>query len=72
MINWLFGANNSNDDDNDSEELTREDFSDPKFWENSGIRPIVIDENDPDYFEKLTDEVCERIQEAVEELKKEK
>ncbi|MBE9216651.1 hypothetical protein IQ247_29000 [Plectonema cf. radiosum LEGE 06105] len=70
MINWFFGSNNSNDESEDNSKI--EDLSNPEFWEKSGIRPIVIDENDPDYIEKLEDEVCKRIEEAVEQLKKEK
>ena len=65
MINWLFGGN-------DNENSNANDPTQPEYWENLGIKPIVVDENDPDYIEKVTDEVCERINQVVEELKKDK
>lgn len=68
MIDWLFGGNSCNDEPEDDSKI--EDLSDPEFWKNLGIKPIVVDQNDPDYLEKLGDEVCKRIEEAVEEMKR--
>ena len=70
MINWFFGGN-----DNDKEDSSTDNSNDPtqpEYWEQLGIKPIVVDENDPNYIEKMGDEVRERINQAVEELKKEK
>ncbi len=67
MINYLFGGNDDEKNDDDSKS---EDLGNPKFWEDLGIKPIVVDINDPDYIDKLGDEVCDRINEAVKELKR--
>ncbi|MDY6900090.1 MAG: hypothetical protein SWZ49_18730 [Cyanobacteriota bacterium] len=48
-----------------------QDLNNPEYWENLGIKPIVVDENDPNYIDKVTDQVTERIKEVVEQLKKE-
>ena len=69
MINWLFGNNSDNESEDD---FKAEDLGKPEYWESLGIKPIVIDENDPNYIEKMGDEVCERINQVVEELKKDK
>ena len=56
MINWLFGGNdNDNEDNQNSSDIKPEDLGKPEFWENLGIKPIVVDENDPDYIDKVTD-----------------
>lgn len=69
MINWFKGGN----DDNEKEDsnTNSNDPSQPEYWESLGIKPIVVDENDPDYIDKVTDQVTERIKEVVEELRKE-
>lgn len=70
MINWFFGGNDSDKEDSNTD--NQNDPTQPEYWEQLGIKPIVIDENDPNYIEKMGDEVCERIKEVVEELKKDK
>lgn len=70
MINWFFGG--SGNDNEDSNGDNQDDPTQPEYWEKLGIKPIVVDENDPNYIEKLGDEVCKRIEETVEQLKKEK
>lgn len=73
MINWLFGGNdNDNEDNENSSDIKPEDLGKPEFWESNGIKPIVVDENDPKYIDKVTDQVTERINQVVEELKKDK
>lgn len=69
MINWLFGGNDNDKEDNENSNTN--DPSQPEYWENLGIKPIVVDENDPDYIDKVTDQVTERINQIVEEFKKE-
>jgi hypothetical protein len=55
----------------ESNQKNSQDLNNPEYWESLGIKPIVIDENDPDYINKVTEQITERIKEAVEELKKE-
>jgi hypothetical protein len=69
MINWLFGGNDNDKEDNENSNTN--DPSQPEYWENLGIKPIVVDENDPDYIDKVTDQVTERINQIVDEFKKE-
>ena len=59
-------GNNNSDNTNSSYNPSQ-----PEYWESLGIKPIVVDENDPDYIEKVTDQVTERIKEVVEKFKKE-
>ena len=64
--------NNSKSGNNsDSNTNNSNNPSQPEYWESLGIKPIVVDENDPDYIEKVTDQVTERIKEVVEKFKKE-
>lgn len=72
MINWLFGGNDNDNEDNENSSDKPEDLGKPEFWESNGIKPIVVDENDPDYIDKVTDQVTERINQVVSELKKDK
>ncbi len=65
-------SNSKSENNNDSNTNNQLNPSQPEYWENSGIKPIVADESDPDYIEKIGDEIRERIKEAVEELKKNK
>lgn len=65
-------SNSKSGNNNDSNTNNSNDLSQPEFWESLGIKPIVVDENDPDYIDKVTDQVTERIKEVVEELKKNK
>ncbi|MEO0840961.1 MAG: hypothetical protein AAFS12_00495 [Cyanobacteria bacterium J06632_19] len=59
----------NNDSDNTNSSYNP---SQPEFWESLGIKPIVVCENDPDYIDKITDQVSERINQVVEEFKKDK
>ena len=70
MINWFFGGNDSDKEDSNAD--NQNDPTQPEYWEQLGIKPIVVDENDPNYIEKMGDEVRERINQVVEELKKDK
>ena len=63
---------NNSEGNNDNNSNNQNDPSQPEYWENLGIKPIVVDENDPDYIEKVTDQVTERINQVVEEFKKDK
>lgn len=65
-------SNFKSQNNNDSNTNNQLNPSQPEYWENLGIKPIVVDENDPDYIDKVTDQVTERIKEVVEELKKDK
>ena len=65
--------NNSKSGNNsDSNTNNSNNPSQPEYWESLGIKPIVVDENDPNYIDKVTDQVTERIKEVVEEFKKDK
>jgi hypothetical protein len=44
--------------------------SDPAFWENLGITPIVIDDSTPESFEASMNLLDAAIENAVEELVK--
>ena len=68
MINWLFGGNDNQEED---ENKNQNDPTQPEFWESMGIKPIVVDTNDSGHIEKTANEVSDRIKEVVEELKKE-
>jgi len=63
---------NNSEGNNDNNSNNQNDPSQPEFWESMGIKPIVVDENDPNYIEKVTDQVTERISQVVEEFKKDK
>ncbi|MEM9925112.1 MAG: hypothetical protein AAF915_15400 [Cyanobacteria bacterium P01_D01_bin.50] len=65
-------SNSESGNNNDSNTNNYNDPSQPEYWENLGIKPIVVDENDPNYIEKVTDQVTERINQIVEEFKKDK
>lgn len=65
MINWPFGRKEESKGDSNPEDLNN-----PKFWEDMGIKPIICDTNEPNYIEKVGNEVCDRINQVVEELKK--
>lgn len=65
-------SNSESGNNSDSNTNNSNNPSQPEYWESLGIKPIVVDTNDPNYIEKTTDEVCERIKEVVEELKKDK
>lgn len=66
MINWFFGGNNHESES--SSDVEREDLTKPEFWENLGIKPIIVDQNDPDYIEKMGEYVCKIIEEVAKEL----
>lgn len=65
-------SNSKSENNNDSNTNNQLNPSQPEYWENLGIKPIVVDTSDPNYIEKTTDEVCERIKEVAEEFKKDK
>lgn len=62
---------NSKSENNNSDNTNNQlDPSQPDFWEYLGIKPIVVDENNPNYIEKMGENVRERINQFVEELEK--
>lgn len=65
-------SNSKSENNNDSNTNNQLNPSQPEYWENLGIKPIVVDENDPNYIDKVTDQVTERINQVVEEFKKDK
>lgn len=67
MANWFFGGNN--DEIENSLDVESEDLTKPEFWERLGITPIVVDKSDPNYIEKMGDEVCKIIEIVAKELK---
>lgn len=42
-----------------------------EFWKELGIEPIVVDANDPNYIEKVTDQVTEQIKDFITETQDE-
>ena len=67
MINFSFGGKDDDKEDESNPKL--ENPSNPEFWENLGIKPILIDPNSATSIEEMGKEIFERISAVAEELK---
>ena len=54
-----------------NENTQGQNLNDVEFWRSIGIEPIVVDENDPNYIEKTTEQVVKAIEQVAKQLKNE-